>query len=502
MKIVKYRAFLPGLRSAAILGDDRSRAMPAPPTFKKKALLVGIKDVGRKPDSPQGHERPTMNGGDIGAPRACLPKKGKRKANAIIENQSLLKGPHRDVLDMRQLLIDKYHYAPEDITVLIDNDDPEQLQPTRYNILLKIEELVSGAREGDRFFFHFAGHTAQQDTDDKREEDGKDECILTSDGEMIKDDILRQRLVDPLPVGSHLVAVLDSCHSASLLGEQILSLQFWIKITVVDLLHIRCNRVYVPWTSKGRRKTDTLRNGQRRHNARISAPIRTVTQAMRITNNAIKWKRKSIDQILSSINSPGFELPQFSVSKTQKSLSISTEGMWIGTSVSPINRCNSPVITVCDGWCREKDRSTETDNGPAADVVCEPAADVVCEPAADVVCKSAADVISLSSSKDGQRSWENSDGSSMTQALIKLLRNDPNPSLKDLLAIVSHNLHDFYIGLHKKAHDYKKEVQIFNTTRQARGKRPMQRKSVEMDNFQDPQLSSSQPLDMDRRWHI
>ncbi|KAJ6607838.1 hypothetical protein B0H10DRAFT_2069980 [Mycena sp. CBHHK59/15] len=58
------------------------------------------------------------------------------------------------------------------------------------------------------------------------------------------DNELHAVLVAPLPVGSHLVAVIDACHSGSLL----------------DLQHYRCNRVFVPWRKwRGRRHSDDVK---------------------------------------------------------------------------------------------------------------------------------------------------------------------------------------------------------------------------------------------------
>ena len=48
---------------------------------------------------------------------------------------------------------------------------------------------------------------------------------------------LRDMLVDPLPVGSSLTAIFDSCHSGTLL----------------DLDHYLCNRVWFPWCNRGQR---------------------------------------------------------------------------------------------------------------------------------------------------------------------------------------------------------------------------------------------------------
>ena len=47
---------------------------------------------------------------------------------------------------------------------------------------------------------------------------------------VIFDNELRKRLVDPLPVGAYLTAIFDSCHSG----------------TRLDLDHYLCNNIYHP----------------------------------------------------------------------------------------------------------------------------------------------------------------------------------------------------------------------------------------------------------------
>jgi len=128
-----------------------------------------------------------------------------------------------------------------------------------------------------------------------------------------------------------------------------------------------------------------------RHNARIDVSLRAVTQAKRLSRSAITWKQTSIDQILTSSVTPSAGAFDFKT-HLKKSLSISTntqKELWYGSILSPIDRCGSPPSLYC---CRENhgwaDRLT-----------------------ADVVL-----LISLSSSKDGHRSWEDAQGSSsMTQ---------------------------------------------------------------------------------------
>jgi hypothetical protein len=93
----------------------------------------------------------------------------------------------------------------------------------------------------------------------------------------------------------------------------------------------------------------------------IDVSLRSVTQAKRLSRNAITWKRTSIDQVLSSpvTSSPGtFDLVHMSpiTTKSNKSLSISTDmekESWYGSTMSPIDRCVSPESMYCTGKCRD-----------------------------------------------------------------------------------------------------------------------------------------------------
>ena len=66
---------------------------------------------------------------------------------------------------------------------------------------------------------------------------------------MIIDNKLRKMLVDTLPIGAHLTAIFDSCHSGTLL----------------DLDHYLCNNIYFPWISPGFRNQNTLWRGVREY---------------------------------------------------------------------------------------------------------------------------------------------------------------------------------------------------------------------------------------------
>ncbi|KAF5378727.1 hypothetical protein D9615_006873 [Tricholomella constricta] len=440
MKIIKHRLG----RRYEYWGEAEERKP------QKKALLVGIQ-----------YERDEEGDGD--------------EAN-------VLRGPHRDVAEMRDLLIDCYSYLPEDIVVLIDTDEPGQTQPTRDNMvrsesvelyefrsdfileqLRAIKALVEDARPGDRFFFHYAGHTVQIENKNFSEEDGMDECIIPSDGEarMIKDNELRRHLVDSLPIGSNLVAIFDSCHSASLLGmSHIAGLpELLLMFSIQDLEHFRCNRPYVPWISKGKRRSDSQLNANvRRHAVVVS---RHVYQSKRVNSSSVKSRRTSIDQIL--ISSPDYR----ELTIRTKALSMKSElEKWYDTPSSPILRCTSPdSMWPCTGYCPP---SSPTE----------------------------ANVISVAACKDDQLSWEDSDGASMTKALVNILKSNPHPPLMDLMSNISHELHGFYLRLHSHARSYRRRVREVNKKRAAKGLPPLRVPSdqLPMDNFQDPQMSSHRPV--------
>jgi len=361
-------------------------------------------------------------------------------------------------------LIDCYGYDADNIVVLIDRDEEGQMQPTRANMLQAIRKLVEGAQSGDHFFFHYAGHTVQVENKNNSEEDGMDECIIPSDGEahIITDNELRRELVNELPVGSNLVAVFDSCHSGSLL----------------DLEHVRCNQVYVPWISKGKRRTDSKLNGNVRRLAfgelvmhEFSPPpaaiapeisSRLVCQNKRISTSNVRSQKTSIEKFLYS-STPNIRT---------KSLTIKSDlEKWYDWPSSPPPQCSSPdPLWPCTGYC--------TATSPKE-----------------------ANVISLAACKDDQLSWEDGEGSSMTKALIKVLKDDPHPNLRDLMTRIAHELHTFHLGLHRHARAYRKKLKEVNLKRAAKHL-PLiiPPDKPEMDNFQDPQLSSHQPLAKNARW--
>jgi len=148
---------------------------------------------------------------------------GRRKALLVginyIGTKNQLRGCINDVNNVKNYLV-RNGYDEGDIVILTDDQHQMVKVPMRENIIKAIGWLVKDARPNDSLFFHYSGHGSQQKDTDGDEEDGIDETIVPLDFEkngMIVDDELHARLVTPLPPGTRLTALFDSCHSGSVL---------------------------------------------------------------------------------------------------------------------------------------------------------------------------------------------------------------------------------------------------------------------------------------------
>jgi hypothetical protein len=131
-----------------------------------------------------------------------------------------LDGPINDVKCMRQLLCQSFGFPGDCIIMLSDDQrDPFRL-PTKDNIRMAMHWLVQGCGYGDSLVFHFSGMGAQVCDDDGDEVDGYDEAICPMDSFQkgpILDDEINEVIVRPLVRGVRLHAIVDACHSDSVL---------------------------------------------------------------------------------------------------------------------------------------------------------------------------------------------------------------------------------------------------------------------------------------------
>ncbi|CAM0873501.1 unnamed protein product [Alopecurus aequalis] len=149
---------------------------------KKRAVLIGIKYTGRR--------------------------------------ASELRGPINDVKCMRYLLTERFGFPNDCVLILTDEERNPCRLPTKDNIRMAMHWLVQGCSYGDSLVFQFSGMGAQVPDDDGDELDGMDEAICPMDSFQqgpILDDEINEAIVRPLVHGVKLHAIVDACHSATVL---------------------------------------------------------------------------------------------------------------------------------------------------------------------------------------------------------------------------------------------------------------------------------------------
>lgn len=80
--------------------------------------------------------------------------------------------------------------------------------------------LVLSCKPGDSLVFHFSGHGNNQTDLNGDEVDGFDETLLPVDhatSGVIVDDEINATIVRPLPYGVKLHAIIDACHSGTVM---------------------------------------------------------------------------------------------------------------------------------------------------------------------------------------------------------------------------------------------------------------------------------------------
>lgn len=150
---------------------------------------------------------------------------GGRKRAVIVgisykNTKNELKGCINDAKCMRFLLTNRFNFPQDSILMLTEEErDPYRI-PTKHNIRMAMYWLVQACQAGDSLVFHYSGHGAQQRNYTGDEVDGFDETLCPLDFEtqgMIVDDEINATLVRPLPRGAKLHAIIDACHSGTML---------------------------------------------------------------------------------------------------------------------------------------------------------------------------------------------------------------------------------------------------------------------------------------------
>jgi len=121
-----------------------------------------------------------------------------------------VEGAANDVVAMREILVARYGFRREDVTVLLDE------AATRKAILDEFHRVLTPAGKGDRGVFFFAGHGSWLRNSLSRKPDRRDETIVPFDGEDIRDKELARLLSEAASRGAVITALFDSCHSGSI----------------------------------------------------------------------------------------------------------------------------------------------------------------------------------------------------------------------------------------------------------------------------------------------
>ncbi|XP_034228365.1 metacaspase-1 isoform X4 [Prunus dulcis] len=137
------------------------------------------------------------------------------------QHRYMLKGTANDVSNMKNLLTNTFGYPAECIRILSEDDPGAQdLIPTKKNIENSLKWLVEGCKWGDSLVFYFSGHGLRQPDFQNDELDGYDETICPVDflkEGMILDNDINKTIVWPLKEGVKLHAIVDACHSGTIL---------------------------------------------------------------------------------------------------------------------------------------------------------------------------------------------------------------------------------------------------------------------------------------------
>jgi hypothetical protein len=125
---------------------------------------------------------------------------------------SQLSGCINDINFLKDKLSNTYGYNKFNLLT-----DISGVKPTRDNILSNFRNFLSSSKEGDFLFFGFSGHGSQVRDTSGDETDRTDETIVGCDLQNVKDDELKQIIMDNLKPNVTLFCVFDSCHSSTVL---------------------------------------------------------------------------------------------------------------------------------------------------------------------------------------------------------------------------------------------------------------------------------------------
>lgn len=131
-----------------------------------------------------------------------------------------LYGCINDVVNTSQVLISKYGYLPNNVSVLRDDSSDAKVWPTRANILASLRDLVNQSGQCSEIWFQYSGHGSQVIDRNGDEADRMDEVIVPMDygnAGFVSDDEIFDIVKNSK---CRTMLIFDSCHSGSVCDLQ------------------------------------------------------------------------------------------------------------------------------------------------------------------------------------------------------------------------------------------------------------------------------------------
>ena len=127
-----------------------------------------------------------------------------------VGSQYQLYGCINDVVQVSDLL--KSSYGFESVELLTDDTSKK---PTSATILASLQDLFTGAKQGDQIVVYYSGHGTQTRDTSGDEKDGFDEAMYAIDNKLITDDQIFS-MIDKSANGATVNIFFDCCHSGTL----------------------------------------------------------------------------------------------------------------------------------------------------------------------------------------------------------------------------------------------------------------------------------------------